>query len=87
MKVEKIFVNAMWMGKVKSTQLLSALCSLSPDAQLALHMKFWERKGSREIAKSLKVSECTAGQILVDALEQLRNILGEDRALLLGFAA
>jgi DNA-directed RNA polymerase specialized sigma24 family protein len=86
-RIENIFVNAMWIGKIKHTSLLEAICSLSPDAQLALHMAFWERKGYGEIASRLNVSECLAGQIIVDTLKHLRKSLGEDRILLLGLAA
>lgn len=86
-KLNDVFVNSMWIGKVQRPKLLEAICDLPPEAQIAIHMKFWEKKCDLAISKRLGVPKWLASQIVADGIKKLRGSLGQGRACLRGIAA
>lgn len=87
MKLSSVFVNSMWMGKINHAELLIAVCALSPEAQLALYMKYWDRVPNPKIAKKLRMTDQQVEAVLGESLRLLKDRLGEDKAKLLTFAA
>ena len=82
-----VFVNSMWLGKIRRPSLLAAISVLSPEVQIAIHMKFWEKKSDDAIARRLRMPKRLVDRLLSSGLQRLREDLERNRSLLLGIAA
>lgn len=70
-----IFFDAQWASLEVGSPLLNALTSLSPPAQKAINLRFWENYTIEEIANVLRISWDNADQLIESSLIELRERL------------
>lgn len=68
-------INSQWATLSPDSPLLEALTRLSPEAQRAINLRFWENHTIEEIASKLRMSWEQTDQLIEKTLLELRELL------------
>lgn len=75
MKESARLIHSQWQTVDLESSLFSALCELSPLAQRAINLRFWENFSIEEIATNLRLTWDQTDQLIEMSLEELRTRL------------
>lgn len=75
MKESIRLVNSQWKSVNVGSALFQALIGLSPQAQRAINLRFWENYTIEEISQHLRISWDQADQLIEKSLLELRDRL------------
>lgn len=67
-----ILINSIWEPINMDSQLLQALLGLSPQAQRAINLRFWERYTIEEVSEVLRITWDEADNLIERSLKELR---------------
>lgn len=68
-------IDSQWASIEVGSKLLDALLILSPQAQRAIHLRFWENFTIEEISEHLRIPWDEANRLIEQSLKQLRSSL------------
>ena len=77
MKQPMPLVDARWMSLSSGTRLFDAVTGLSPEGQVAIHLRFCENYSIEEISVCLGISWDQADQLIEKTLLELRECLSK----------
>ena len=80
-------IHSQWSSLGARSLLLQALSELSPEAQRALFLRFWENCLIEEISEDLKITWDAADRLIETSLKQLKMRLVEGDIYLQMFQA
>ncbi|MBX3022780.1 MAG: hypothetical protein KF799_13990 [Bdellovibrionales bacterium] len=80
-------VHSQWSSLDVRGSVLIALSELSPEAQRALYLRFWENDLIEEIAEDLQITWDEADRLIEMALKQMKMRLSEGDIFLQMFQA